>query len=276
LPSASTLAVLRKETGDRQPAPKMIAVLADPVFEKNDERVSVGGSATSPEHALENNEEDLRAADPQTDLGRSITDLSLGGEKLYFRRLPFTNQEAMSIASLAPPNEEKTATGFAATRAAAIAPEMSQYRYIHFATHGLLNNTHPGLSGIVLSLVDEHGKAQDGFLSTNEIYNLNLPADLVVLSGCRTGLGRELRGEGILGLARAFMYAGAPRVLVSLWDVSDQSTAELMSNFYKAMLGNKRLSPAAALRSAQLEMQKSTRWSAPYFWSAFVLQGEYR
>jgi CHAT domain-containing protein/Flp pilus assembly protein TadD len=276
LPSASTLAVLRKETAGRQPAPKMIAVLADPVFDKNDERVIGVGSATSPEHPLESTEEDLRAADPQTDLGRSITDLSLGGERLYFRRLPFTNQEAMAIASLAPPNEEKTATGFAATRAAAIAPEMSQYRYIHFATHGLLNNTHPGLSGIVLSLVDEHGKAQDGFLSTNEIYNLNLPADLVVLSGCRTGLGRELRGEGILGLARAFMYAGAPRVVVSLWDVSDQSTAQLMSNFYKAMLGKKRLSPAAALRFAQLEMQKSARWNAPYFWSAFVLQGEYK
>ena len=128
----------------------------------------------------------------------------------------------------------------------------------------MLNSQHPELSGIVLSLVDERGRPRDGFLQTHEIYNLRLNAELVVLSACRTALGKEVRGEGLVGLARGFMYAGSARVLASLWDVKDEATAELMRRFYERMLkGN--LRPAAAWRAAQLSMWKEKRWAAPYY-----------
>src|SRR6185312_15276167 len=130
----------------------------------------------------------------------------------------------------------------------------------------------PNLSGLAFSLVDQDGKPQEGFLRASEIYNLKLPADLVVLSSCRTGLGKEVRGEGLVGLTRGFMYAGAARVLVSLWDISDEASSELMTNLYRGMLGRRKLRPSAALREAQLETAKVKRWLAPYYWAAFVLQ----
>jgi CHAT domain-containing protein len=167
------------------------------------------------------------------------------------------------------------ALDFQASKPAAMSADLGQHRIVHFATHGLLNSQHPELSGVVLSLVDEKGQPQDGFLRLHEIYNLNLPAELVVLSGCRTGLGKEIKGEGLIGLTRGFMYAGAARVLVSLWDVSDVATAELMKRLYRGMLKDG-LRPAAALRAAQLSLLKQRRWSAPYYWAGFVLQGEWR
>ena len=133
----------------------------------------------------------------------------------------------------------------------------------------------PGFSSLVLSTVDEKGLPQDGFLRANDIYNLNLPAEVVVLSACQSGLGKEIKGEGLVGLTRGFMYAGAPRILVSLWSVSDEGTSELMSRFYRRMLdGGQR--PAAALRAAQIEMSRDVRWRSPYYWAAFTLQGEWR
>jgi CHAT domain-containing protein len=164
---------------------------------------------------------------------------------------------------------------FAASRAIATSPQLSQYRIVHFATHGILNSKNPELSGVVLSLVDDKGTVENGFLRLHDIFNLNLPAELVVLSACKTGLGQEVKGEGLVGLTRGFMYAGAPRVLVSLWNVDDEGTSELMSRFYKKMLqeGQK---PTAALRAAQIEMLQETKWKAPYYWAAFVLQGEWK
>jgi CHAT domain-containing protein len=154
-------------------------------------------------------------------------------------------------------------------------PDLGNYRYVHFATHGYLDADRPDLSALVLSMVDDEGRAQNGFLRVREVYNLSLPADLVVLSACETGLGKEIKGEGLVGLTRGFMYAGAARVAVSLWSVSDKATAELMRSFYEAML-KRGERPAAALRAAQLEMLKQKAWSAPYYWAAFVLQGEWR
>lgn len=136
----------------------------------------------------------------------------------------------------------------------------------------MINSTHSEPSGVVLSLVDERGRPQDGFLRGHEIYRLKLAADLVVLSACQTALG-EVRGEGFVGLTRAFMYAGAPRVIVSLWNVSDQATAELMTHFYRAMFVDG-LRPLAALRAAQLALSREPRWQAPYSWAGFVLQGD--
>jgi CHAT domain-containing protein len=146
---------------------------------------------------------------------------------------------------------------------------------VHFATHGILNNKHPELSGLILSLVNKHGGAQDGFLKLQDIYNLKLPVELVVLSGCETGLGEEIRGEGLIGLTRGFMYAGASRVVASLWSVSDIATAHLMADFYKAMERD-RMTPAAALRAAQIRMWRQKQWSSPYYWAAFQIQGEWQ
>ncbi len=161
-----------------------------------------------------------------------------------------------------PPGQLFLATGFAATRDRALSPELARFRNLHFATHGVLDSRRPELSKLVLSLYDEQGRPQDGFLPLNDIYNLRLNADLVVLSACRTALGQEIRGEGLVGLTRGFMYAGAARVLASLWSVEDRATAELMGELYRGML-RQRLSPAAALRQAQLAMRQSPAAGPP-------------
>ena len=187
----------------------------------------------------------------------------------------FSREEADAIADLVPAKSLLKAIGFQASRTKALSGELSNYRIVHFATHGLLNSEYPELSGLALSLVDENGKAQDGFLRMHEIYNLRLPADLVVLSACQTALGKEIKGEGLVGLTRGFMYAGAERVVASLWQVDDLATAGLMKRFYQGMLKDS-LRPAEALRAAQIEMSKQKRWSAPYYWAGFVIQGEWR
>jgi CHAT domain-containing protein len=165
---------------------------------------------------------------------------------------------------------------------------LSQYRFIHFAVHGLLNEAKPQFSGFVLSLprtqqnpqsnsthrVDRNPQlAEDGLLQVYEIFDLRLNAELVVLSACETGLGKEVRGEGLIGLTRAFLYAGTPSVVVSLWKVEDRSTAELMVQFYRH-LRDGRVSKADALRQAQLELIRDGRFAHPYFWAPFVLVGE--
>jgi CHAT domain-containing protein/Tfp pilus assembly protein PilF len=281
LPSASTLALLRRDTAKRPAAPKLLAVMADPVFSPEDDRVrtrlmasnggagSVGSGGVSDRHS-----EDIAADLLRSQLTRSVQESGLmrGGE---IPRLPFTRQEADGIASLVPTSMRLEDLDFAASKAAATSDALSQYRMVHFATHGLLDSAHPELSGVVLSMVDEKGLAVDGFLRLHDIFNLNLPADLVVLSACQTGLGKEIQGEGLVGLTRGFMYAGAPRVVVSLWSVNDQATSELMVRFYKGMLVDK-LRPAAALKAAQMSMWKDPRWSTPYYWAAFTLQGEWQ
>jgi CHAT domain-containing protein/predicted negative regulator of RcsB-dependent stress response len=264
LPSASTLPVLRRDVASRASATKTLAVLADPVFDQGDSRVSKGSNAP-----VKDNQPVLSAG-----LGkRALRDAGLLEEGVPLARLPFSRQEAETIAALTPAGESFKALGFSANLSTAISPEISRYRIVHFATHALVNPTHPYLSGLLLSLVDEQGRPQDGFLSLNQIYNLNLPAELVVLSACQTATGKEVKGEGIIGLTRAFMYAGAPRVVASLWKVDDAATAEIIKRFYRAML-QKGLRPAAALQVAQMEMSQSKLWSSPYYWAGFVLQGD--
>jgi CHAT domain-containing protein len=191
------------------------------------------------------------------------------------RRLPFSRYEAERLLALVPRRDALAAFDFAASQTTAMSEDLRQYRIVHFATHGYLNSDRPDLSGLILSLVDEQGTPQDGFLSLPEIYNLRLGADLVVLSACQTALGKQVRGEGLIGLTRGFMYAGAPRVVASLWAVEDRATAELMGRFYTAML-QRGSRPAAALRVAQLSMFRERRWSAPHQWAGFVFQGEWR
>lgn len=279
LPSASVLAVLRRDSATRQSAHKTIAVLADPVFAVNDPRVAAivktfGAKSAIPSSTPAINSSQSAADQIATDLNRAVRSFNIA-ERGNLSRLPFSREEAESILSFAPNGKGLMALNFAANRTTAISAELGQYRIIHFATHGLLNSEHPELSGLVFSLVDEMGKPQDGFLRLHEIYNLRLPADLVVLSACQTALGKQIKGEGLIGLTRGFMHAGAVRVVASLWQVNDLATAELMKRFYRGML-KEGLRPAAALRSAQLELMKQRRWASPYFWAAFTLQGEWK
>jgi len=215
-------------------------------------------------------------AETESDLVRSVRDIGGASQGFHLSRLPFTRKEAQAILSLAPASERLAALDFAASQFTVFKPELAQYRYVHFATHGLLNSLRPELSGIVLSLVNAQGADQDGFLRAHKVYDLRLPAEMVVLSGCQTGLGKEIKGEGLVGLTRGFMYAGAARVMVSLWEVNDQATSQLMARLYQGILGKRRLSPSAALREAQTSLWRDKRWQAPYFWAAFTLQGEPR
>lgn len=190
-------------------------------------------------------------------------------------RLPATRFEAEAILSLFPPETSTIATGFQATRSLAMDPGLSLYRWIHFATHAVVNHEHPELSGVLMSMVDQEGNVKDGSLRLHDIYNLNLPADLIVLSACDSATGKWVKGEGLVSLVRGFMYAGASRVVASLWKVDDQATKELMLHFYRGMVKGD-LSAAEALRQAQLALWNGGSWSSPFYWSPFVLQGEWK
>ncbi len=258
LPSASTLAVLRQETATRPIASKTVAILADPVFSPDDERVK-----------SKNTQPLGDAAEALQNISRAARDLGVSWERLIG-----TRREAETIMGLVNETQRTQVLDFQANREQATSSQLADYRIIHWATHGFVNSRNPELSGIVMSLVDEQGNWQNGYLRLNDIYNLNFPADLVVLSACQTGLGKNIRGEGLVGLTRGFMYAGTPRVVASLWKVNDAATAELMSKFYQAML-SQGLAPSAALRVAQLEMWQTSDWRSPYYWAAFTLQGEW-
>ncbi|WP_414573948.1 CHAT domain-containing protein [Nostoc sp. CCY 9925] len=262
LPSASTIAILRKQTTGRTKAPKTLAILADPVFTVNDERVAGKSSNVA------NNNIDQQLE--ESALKRSTRNI----KRSEIQRLPGTEKEAQEILKLVSPSENIQAFGFDANYNWATNDQLSQYKILHFATHGFLDSTEPELSGIVLSLIDKQGKSQRGFLRLTDIFNLNFPAELVVLSACQTGLGEEVKGEGLVGLTRGLMYAGAARVVVSLWNVDDEATSLLMSQFYSQMLQQGK-TPAAALRAAQLKMWSQEKWRNPYSWSAFTLLGEW-
>ncbi|HWP43231.1 MAG TPA: CHAT domain-containing protein [Blastocatellia bacterium] len=269
LPSASTLAALRCDLAGRRAAQLSVAILADPVFKRDDERILAilgGNKARGQDNYVPtwsqstNREGGLNAATSDGSLPRLLT----------------TRWEAEKIASLAPAGQSKLALDFAASVETVMSGKLARYRIVHFATHALINNEQPELSAIALSMFDETGRSREGLLRLRDIFSMKLPVELVVLSACRTGLGKQVRGEGTLGLTRGFMYAGAPRVVVSLWSLEDKATAEFMVRFYRNMLGQQKLSPASALRRVQIETMKDSRWRSPFFWAAFVLQGEWR
>jgi CHAT domain-containing protein len=262
LPSASTVAIQRRQLQNRPTAAKKLAVVADPIFALNDPRFS-----TTPQQIPE--------TPANSALTRAARNLGLGDTAKVLDRLQYTGTEAKKILALVPETQHLQALDFDASRTTATNPKLAQYQIIHLATHGLLDPVNPELSGIVLSLFDQKGKSQDGFLRLHDIFNLNLPAELVVLSACETGLGKEVRGEGLVGLTRGFMYAGSRRVVVSLWSVNDVATSEVMAKFYQKMLQEGQ-NPVSALRAAQLEMWKSQQWQSPYYWAAFTVQGDWR
>lgn len=285
VPSASVLALQRRELANRKSAPLRVAVVADPVFDADDARLVELTSKTkgSKRNGTKMPDSDqpppVAVATPSMTstsdavLQNALRDVGLNPDVLG--RLPFSRDEADKVSSLVPANQSLVALNFRASRSIVTSGELAKYRNVHFATHGILDLEHPELSGIVLSRFNEKGQPQDGYLRLYEIYNLKLPAELVVLSACQTGTGRQIRGEGLIALTRGFMYAGAERVVASLWKVDDAATAELMARFYKEMFTNGKR-PAAALREAQLSLSKERRWRSPFYWAGFVLQGEWK
>jgi CHAT domain-containing protein len=272
LPSATTLAVLRSGSSSPTQYEQTIAIVADPVFSPDDPRTQ-RPNASGPEPVTVASAQSKPRLNPR-DLGLA-GDAGIMDTELRIRRLPGTRQEATAIVSLLPPKQTTLWMDFKATREAVTALTPGKYRYLHFATHGLVNNTHPDLSGLIFSAVDREGKPQEAFLRVHDIATLKLPSELTVLSACQTALGRVTQGEGVVGLARGFLCAGSKRVVASLWSVNDASTAKLMTEFYRAMIKAKK-SPAAALRQAQITMWKQNPKQNPYFWGGFVLQGEFR
>lgn len=268
LPSFSSLTTLRQlNLATSRPA-KELAVWADPVFESDDPRIAAYLRQT------------LAESDPRkTAVGPTSSPGSNLPTSVYSypppTRLMSTDEEARSVMRFAPAGVSLLLTGFAANRESALKWDLHNYRILHFATHSTINSRYPSLTGLLLSTIDERGQTQNGLLQLHDIYGLRLNADLVVLSGCQTGLGEERSGEGLIGLTQGFLYAGSRSVVVSLWDVQDQATATLMADFYRAMLKDG-AAPADALRQAKLKMFQQGGRRQPFYWSAFVIQGEYR
>ena len=268
LPSASTLAVIRREAPLRARPDRTLAIFADPVFQASDRRVTPKPSAPAirPRPPASTPRATMAGLGPTVRSDVTLTALP---------RLPASAQEAKAISLMVPEESRYVALGFDATKAAAASPSLGRYKFVHFATHTVLDEDNPDMSSLVMSLVDKAGNPQNGHLYLRDIYNLRLSAELVVLSACETALGKDVKGEGLMSMVRGFMYSGTPRVLASLWKVDDQATAELMTEFYNELLVNKR-TPAAALRQAQItQMQKNPRRS-PYYWAGFQLHGEWR
>ncbi len=266
-PSATILGELRQEAAQRRPS-KTFAAFGDPVF-------------ASSYAQIKSTETGITAA-PQDSTNSSgmsaMRDIELTGERFdpaLVNRLFYAKRELANLQEATVGGDSLMATDFGATRDKLLSTDLTPYAILHFATHGFLDPKRPERSGLVLSTVDREGKDLNGFVSLEDIYQLRAPVDLVVLSACQTGLGKDVRGEGLLGLTRGFMYAGASSVVASLWKVDDESTAELMKQFYANLL-QKGMTPAAALREAQNNIRQRPGWSAPYYWAAFTLQGEYR
>jgi CHAT domain-containing protein len=237
VPSASTIAQLRKQrAADRVSGAGRVLIVADPVFQ-------VAGNT-------------------------SRKDIP------YIRPLPFTRIEAADISSMAPGNHVVMAVGFDANREL-LTGDLTGYRIIHFGTHALINDRFPELSGLVLARFRRDSSPVEGLLRLPEVYSLRLRADLVVLAACSSALGKEVRGEGLIGIARAFIYAGSASVLATLWEVDDEATSRFMHHFYSTLL-NQNATPAEALKTAQELVSAETRWNLPHFWAGFVLLGDWR
>lgn len=247
-PSASILGELRDKLSSRGMREKVLAAFGDPVFSRNQSNDHLQSA--------------LRDIDPDRD-PKTISELF------------YAEREINNLRDIASPAKTFTATRYDANRERLLSMDFSKYAILHFATHGFLDPRRPEFSGLLLSTVDEQGKELKGFVALRDVYSLRAPVDLVVMSACQTALGKDVRGEGLVGLTRGFMYAGATTVVASLWKVDDEATAELMKRFYIEMLGNRK-TPDEALRLAQNSIRQTPEWHAPHYWAGFTLQGEYR
>jgi len=268
-PSASVVAAIRQGAKGGAGRAAGMLVVADPVFDASDARLK----GTPQEGAMRGRESVQRLS-----LASALADVTeVKSSNLKLVRLDGTRSEADEIAKLARSSggQADVWLDFDASEAKLQDHKLDGYRVVHFATHGLLDAERPQFTGLALSLVGE--ASADGFLRVDEVFNLRLGSPLVMLSACETGLGKERRGEGVIGLTRAFMYAGAPTVGVSLWSVADKSTSELMPEFYRRLLAGQGGGGApAAMRASQISMIAGKRYSAPFYWAPFVLVGDWR
>jgi CHAT domain-containing protein len=266
-PSASILGQLKHEATLRQPAFGLLAMFGDPVFASNYAQFQ-GTNAGNQIAQLQTTENERWRS--------GVRDIEPGAEPLDAAKVEplfYARRELSNLRNIAG-EQTFSATGFSASREILERTDLTKYAILHFSTHGILDPIRPEKSGLLLSLININGQAQNGFIGLEDIYRLRTPVSLVVLSACRTGLGKDVRGEGLIGLTRGFMYAGASSVVASLWKVDDEATAELMKRFYINMLqGN--MPPAAALRAAQNSIRQEPQWHSPYYWGAFILQGDY-
>ncbi|HEX7226849.1 MAG TPA: CHAT domain-containing protein, partial [Candidatus Binatia bacterium] len=257
-PSASILGQLRQERSRRRPAEKIVAAFGDAVFASNyGERRSSGSQ--------------------QTAVRQGTRDIEIAGDSVKLEDIQplfYARWELQNLRNLAG-QAAFLAMDFDASREKLESTKLGEYSILHLATHGVLDPEHPEKSGFVLSTVDHNGQPQNGFITMRDVYALRAPVDLVVLSACQTALGKDVRGEGLIGLTRGFMHAGASSVASTLWRVDDEATAELMKHFYANML-QQGMTPAAALRAAQNTIRQDSRWRSPHYWAAFTLQGEYK
>ena len=258
-PSASILGQLRQEKQERPVNTKVLAAFGDAVFRSNYAQFKNSAPSEAP-------------ASVAMERGLEVDADSLEPDKI--QSLVYSKFELDYLRNIAGQGA-LVATGFKASRAVLEKTDFSQYAILHFATHGLLDPKDPKKLGLYLSMVNEAGQNEDGFITMQDVYNLRVPVSLVVLSACRTGLGEDIRGEGLIGLTRGFMHAGASSVVASLWKVNDEATADLMKYFYTNML-KKGMRPAAALREAQNTLRQDPHWSSPHYWAGFTLQGEFK
>ena len=240
-PSFSTLVAIRAKQNRSRSTKKLIAVITDPVSSGSDDRVPISANSS---------------------------------ETSRLKRLIHASEEADAIIEVAPQGTTMVAKGFDASREVAMSSDVAQYQIVHFATHAFADEQNPELSSVVLTMVDRNGQKADGLMLLHDVYSLDLAAELTVLSACQTALGKDTKGEGVVGLTHGFISAGSKTVVASLWKVDDRATSVLMAHFYDAML-QQGISPAAALRAAKLKMMRDPQWSAPYYWAGFVVQGEY-
>jgi CHAT domain-containing protein len=286
-PSASALVAVREMNAETHAPPKTLLAFGDPLTQtentlaKNSAANATTRSSDSAPDAAEKAAPALSASTGNPDKAVSaetppphspFPDAEYAERGFSLTRLPFTRDEVLGISSLYSPSQRQVYLGEDAREETVKSEKLDAYRYIHFASHGFIDESHPGRSGILFSRATN--SSEDGILQMDEIMRLKLNADLVTLSACSTGLGKLVNGEGILGLTRAFFYAGARSVTVSLWNVNDSATATLMTSFYGKL--NRGLPKSAALRQAKLSMLRGENplWRHPYFWAAFVLVGE--
>ncbi len=252
-PSASMLYLLKTKRDKSISGQKDFLVYSDAVFSLNDER--------------------LKSAGKSSFLNAKSKDDSLLISLDYLERLEASDDESKMIFDYFDSSNSKTVSGFDANRKRLLADNLSDYKVLHFATHGLYNEEVPELSGIVLSQFDDQGQKRNGLIWLQDIYRLKLSADLVVLSACDTGIGTEIKGEGLMSLTNGFLQAGAKSVVSSRWKVEDQATTDLMKNFYQ-ILANENIPASKALQKAKIKMYENPNFRYPYFWASFAIHGD--
>ncbi len=261
-PSASIFGELQEEATHRQPPPRVLAAFGDPIFAADYFQAK---DANNTDQAVATAR--LRSALRDTDLNGAAFDPAAVTRLFHAKRELDSLREVAGEKSL-------IVNEYDATRERFLNTDLTQFAILHLVTHGYFNPKHPENSGFVLSDINREQKQLEGFVGLREINELRAPVLLVVLSACQTALGENVRGEGLMGLTRGFMHAGASSVVASLWEVDDRATAELMRLFYANML-QRGMKTGEALRAAQNTIRQRPEWRSPHYWAAFTLQGEY-